>query len=144
MIQIPTPTQAQIDGIEVVDKAGKRRVISGEKLRVLSADTLSAIADRFGGQKLADLLYELTEAKAITKGGHEIADNRTRLAATSLALAYLIGRPVERQEILTVSVDADAEAGLAQRLKSSPALRQVFRRVLDEIDGDDGESQTGA
>jgi hypothetical protein len=58
-----------------------------------------------------------------------------RLQAADIALAYLIGRPVQRSEAVTVNLDADAEAGLAQRLKSSPALRQVFRRVLDEIDG---------
>jgi hypothetical protein len=121
-------------GVEVVDKAGRTRVLSGDKLRVLSADTLSAIADKFGDGRLAQLLSELCDAKCITKGGHEIADNRTRLAAVSLALAYLIGRPVERQEILTVNVDADAEAGLEERLKNSPALRKVFRRVLDSIE----------
>jgi hypothetical protein len=35
---------------------------------------------------------------------------------------------------LTVNVDADAEAGLEARLKNSPALRKVFRRVLDSIE----------
>lgn len=133
---LPTPTQAEIEasGVEVVDKAGKTRVLTGDKLRVLSADTIAAIANKFGGGKMADMLYELCDAKCITKGGHEIADNRTRLAALSLAMAYLIGRPVERQEILTVNVDADAESGLEERLKSSPALRKVFRRVLDSIE----------
>lgn len=134
---LPTPTQARIEasGVEVVDKAGRSRLIGGDKLRVLSAETIAAIANKFGGETIANMLIELCDAKCITKGGHEIADNRTRLAALSLTMAYLIGRPVERQEILTVNVDADAEAGLAERLKNSPALREVFRKMLDEIDG---------
>jgi hypothetical protein len=83
---------------------------------------------------MADMLYELCEAKCITKGGHEIADNRTRLAALSLALAYLIGRPVERQEVLTVNVDADSAVGMEERLRHSPALRAMFRKMLDRVE----------
>ena len=134
---ILTPTQAAIEadgGIEVVDKAGRTRLISGDKLRVLSADTIAAIAGKFGDGKMANMLYELCEAKCITKGGHEIADNRTRLAALSLALAYLIGRPVERQEVLTVNVDADSAVGMEERLRHSPALRAMFRKMLDRVE----------
>lgn len=134
-IPLSSPIVAEIEGagVEVRDKRGVRRV-GGTQLRQLSNDTICAIASKFDGDKVADLLEELTQANCVTNGGKVIADNRTRLAALTLTLAYLIGRPVERQEILTVNVDADAEAGLAERLKNSPALRQVFRRVLDEIE----------
>jgi hypothetical protein len=124
-------------GIEVEDKRGAVRRISGDKLRVLSADTIAAIADKFGGDRMATMLYELCEAECITKGGHKIADNRTRLAALSLAMAYLIGRPVERQEILTVNVDADSAVGMEERLRHSPALRAMFRKMLDRVDNPD-------
>lgn len=140
---ILTPTQAKLatDGvIEVTDKRGAVRRLSGDTLRVLSADTLAAIADKFGDGKMADMLYELCSAECITKGGHKIADNRTRLAALSLALAYLIGRPVERQEIVSVNVDADSAVGMKERLAHSPALRAMFRKMLDEVEGDTQDS----
>jgi hypothetical protein len=128
-------------GVEVENRNGKRKVerINQDKLKVLSADVVCSVASRFGGDKLADLFEELTQATHITNGGREIPDNRIRLAAAIYIANHLIGMPIQRQEILSVSVDADAEAGLAQRLKSSPALRQVFRRVLDEIDGGEGK-----
>lgn len=143
---ILTPTQAAIatDGaIEVTDKRGAVRRISGDTLRVMSADTLAAIAEKFGGETMAQMLFELCDAKCITKGGHEIADNRTRLAALSLAMAYLIGRPVERQEIVSVNVDADNALGLEERLRHSPALRAMFRKMLDNVEGSPiSESET--
>jgi hypothetical protein len=140
MIPIPTPTQKTLmtgDGIEVEDKRGAVRRLSGDKLRVMSADTLAAIADKFGGEKMAQMLYELCEANCTTNGGKVIADNRTRLAALTLAMAYLIGRPVERQEILTVNMDADSAVGMEERLRHSPALRAMFRKMLDRVDNPD-------
>jgi len=134
MIPLPTPTQQALmtgDGIEVEDKRGAIRRISGDRLRLMSADTLSAIANKFGGETMADMLYELCGAECVTNGGKKIPDNRTRLAALTLAMAYLVGRPVERSEVVTVNLDADATAGLAERLKNSPALRETFRRILD-------------
>ena len=120
--------------IEVEDKRGAVRRLSGDKLRMVSADTLAAIADKFGDNKMADMLYELCEAECLTRGGHKIPDNRTRLAALSLVMAYLIGRPVERQEIVNVNLDADSSHGMMERLKSSPALRAQLKRMLDEAE----------
>ena len=147
MLPIPTATQQTImtgDGIEVEDKRGAVRRISGDKLRVLSADTLAAIADKFGGETMAQMLFELCSAECITKGGHKIADNRTRLAALSLAMAYLIGRPVERQEIVQVNVDADNALGLEERLRHSPALRAMFRKMLDNVEGGESSQNNGS
>lgn len=138
MIPTPTPTITAIEdggGIDVVDKMGRTKRITGDKLRILNTETMGAIADKFGGGKLADLLFELTDAKCITKGGHEIADNRTRLAALTLALAYLIGRPVERQEIISVNLDADSSIGLAERLQNSPALLKSLKEIIERVEG---------
>lgn len=138
MQPIPTPTALAIErdgGVEVMDKVGNIRKISGDKLRNLNAETMSAIADKFGGGKLADMLWDLTEAKCITKGGHEIADNRTRLAALQLALAYLLGRPVERQEIVSVNLDADSSIGLEERLAKSPALLKSLEGIIARVKG---------
>lgn len=136
MTPVKSPTLATIEyeGVTVMDKAGRTRQITGEKLRNLTAETLSAIANKFGNGKLADLLEELTRAECITKGGHVIADNRTRLAACQLALAYLIGRPVERSEVVNVNLDADSSLGLSERLRNSPALRASLKKMLEEVE----------
>ncbi|MFT4177531.1 MAG: hypothetical protein QM627_12875 [Luteolibacter sp.] len=120
---------------EVVKKGQRQiRAIDSNRLRVMSADVLGAVADRFGGEKVAALLDELCVAECITNGGRKIPDNRTRLAAVTLVLAYLVGRPIERQEIISVNMGADDEQRLLERLVASPALRQAFRKALDEAD----------
>ncbi len=135
---IPTPTAAAIDangGIEVVDKAGRTKLITGAKLRNLNAETIGAIADKFGSDRIAELLDELTKANCITNGGREIADNKTRLQALTLTLAYLIGRPVERQEVISVNLDADSSIGLAERLQNSPALLKSLKGIIAQVEG---------
>lgn len=99
-----------------------------------SPKLIEAIATEFPVELIVDLLKSLVTAEVITKGGHRIADNRTRLAAATLMLNYLVGRPVERQEIVTVNVDADSETGMMDRLAKSPALRAALRKALDAAD----------
>ena len=137
---MPTPTESptiraitEAGGVEVTNRKGIQR-IQGAGLRQLSTDTVLAIAHRFGNERVADLLDELCGATVVTRGGTVLPDNRTRLAATSLVLAYLVGRPVERQEIVSVNLDADSATGLAERLRSSPALRESLKRLIGEAE----------
>jgi Zn-dependent M32 family carboxypeptidase len=55
----------------------------------------------------------------------EIPDHKTRLAATTLELAYIEGTPVKR----SVEVKADFESAdvLIERLRSSPEAMRMFR-----------------
>jgi hypothetical protein len=100
-----------------------------------AAQNLAEVLDRDCPEhEIGRVLRECLSATTISRSGIVEPDFKTRLAAATFITTQRHGLPVRREEILTVSVDADAEAGLAQRLKSSPALRQVFRRVLDEID----------
>jgi hypothetical protein len=133
-IDVPTKTQKELDGVQVRDCRGRLKKLTGEKLRLMTTDVVAAIADKFGGEKIAKLLEELCEAESLTNGGKARPDHRTRLAAVTLVLAYLIGRPVERQEIVSVNLDADAATGLAERLKSSPALRSSLKKLLEDVE----------
>jgi hypothetical protein len=122
-------------GIVVTNSRGDVRQVGETELRNLSRDVIQAFAKRFDADKVGDMLEQLCNATHKTKGGQDIADNRTRLAATSLALAYLIGRPVERQEIVSVQMDADSPSGLRDRLLKSPALRATVKKLLAEVEG---------
>lgn len=132
-----TDTQKQIEaagGVKVVGQSRQLKQVAGDRLKVMSVKTAEAIAEKFGPEMLATHLHSLaTEAVSITKKGHEVPDNRTRLAATTLALAYVLGRPIERSETVNVNLDADAALGLKERLKSSPALRESLRIMLAEM-----------
>jgi hypothetical protein len=130
---VPTKTQTELAGVEVVDVKGRTKRLTGESLRMLTTDVVSAVASKFGGEKIAELLDELCRAESMTNGGKLRPDHRTRLAAVTLVLAYLVGRPVERSEVVTVNLDADSMTGLRERLKSSPAMRDALAGLLAEV-----------
>lgn len=89
-------------------------------------------------ERIARALSEALTATTTTRAGTTEPDHRTRLAATQLALAYKHGRPVERQEVVSVNLDADNALGLRERIRHSPALRKLLADALAQA-GDDIE-----
>ena len=59
----------------------------------------------------------------------EVVDFPTRLKSCELALAYAIGRPMERQQIMVAHQQIKDPAEL---VKGSPALKEALRELLDE------------
>ncbi|MDR1190654.1 MAG: hypothetical protein LBK60_03180 [Verrucomicrobiales bacterium] len=88
------------------------------------------LAEHFTVERIRGKIDELLEATHVTQGGRVIPDNRAREAGLKLLLAYLIGLPVQRQEILTGTVEPLET--LERRLRNSPALRQTLTRMLAE------------
>ena len=75
---------------------------------------------------------KLLEMKRQTKAGL-IPDVRAMEAGIKLYLAYAVGLPVQRQELVTVAINADSMTGLRERLKSSPAMRDALAGLLAEV-----------
>lgn len=61
----------------------------------------------------------------------EVVDFQTRLKSCELALAYAIGRPLERQQIMVAHQQIKDPTEL---VKGSPALKEALRELLDEKD----------
>jgi hypothetical protein len=101
---------------------GERGLAAGEVNREL----VVALAEKYPAEKLLEWFDELRVA--CYKGQ---PDYRTRLAAFKLMLEYLIGKPVERSESVTINLDADATLGIEERLAKSPALREQLRKSLE-------------
>lgn len=59
----------------------------------------------------------------------EVVDFQTRLKSCELALAYAIGRPLERQQIMVAHQQIKDPAEL---VKGSPALREALKEILEE------------
>lgn len=59
----------------------------------------------------------------------EVVDFQTRLKSCELALAYAIGRPLERQQIMVAHQQIKDPTEL---VKGSPALKEALRELLDE------------
>ena len=132
---IPTPTETEIqsEGVEVM-RDGKPVAVTPSQLRNVSQDVALALATKFGADRLAQLFDELAVATCITNGGREIPDNRTRLATAIYVANQILGTPIQRSEIMNVNLDADSAVGMEERLRNSPALRSMFRKMLDKVE----------
>jgi hypothetical protein len=84
--------------------------------------------------RIAEVLSECFNATTLTKSGVVIPDWRTRLAAVQLALAYKVGKPIERQQVMNVNVGQENESSLDERLRDSPALRAMIRKMLEKAE----------
>ncbi len=112
------------------------------KLARPTVETRAALMARFPAERIAETLARLMEAKVRVVRGRgenareiEMDDHRAQVEALKLMLAYRDGRPVERQEVVSVNLDAEAAPGIAERLRASPALRAQLRRMLAEAEG---------
>ena len=88
------------------------------------------LSERFPPELIAKKIAELLDATHVTAGNRTIADNRAREAGLKLLLGYLIGLPVQRQEIITRHTSTLEE--LQAKVKNSPELRRAIAELLDE------------
>ena len=100
----------------------------------VNSEIADAILRKVGGaEKLAEHLNTIIEDAVMTTKAGVCIDYKARLSALQLALHYIVGRPIERQQILTANVNTEeSEAALAERIANSPALRDTLRRLLDK------------
>ncbi|MDP3851046.1 MAG: hypothetical protein Q8Q59_11120 [Luteolibacter sp.] len=92
------------------------------------------LADEIPEIRIVQVLSHAMTAEVVNRDGSRSPDHRTRLSAAETALAYRHGLPVRREETVTVAVDADSAFGMKERLAHSPALRAMFRKMLDEVE----------
>jgi len=78
------------------------------------ADSLSAVKHQWDGKR---------------QQADEVPDYATRIKAAELALSYIVGRPVERQQIMVAHQKMDDPV---QLVKSSPALRVALKELLED------------
>ena len=101
-----------------------------------SGESLAAALDaELPDSRVAAAISDALSATVTTRSGIIEADHKTRLAAATLALHFRHGRPVERQEVVSVNVSTDSNEDLRARLARSPALRRSVRSMLDEAEG---------
>ena len=100
--------------------------------RTASQQLAEALHTQIPEERLAEVLSSAMSATMTTRAGAVEPDHKTRVQAATLVLAYKVGRPVERQEVVSVNVCGDPDADFAARLKRSPALRRALRMLLAE------------
>lgn len=117
-------------------KRGRGEKLSLQDPREINREIVFALARKVPADKIADKIDELIEMKRETKVGR-VTDVRAMEAGIKLYLAYVVGMPTQRQEIVSVSLDADSSIGLAERLQNSPALLKSLKEIIAKVE--DGE-----
>lgn len=117
-------------------KRGRGEKLSLQDPREINREIVFALARKVPADKIADKIDELIEMKRQTKAGL-VTDVRAMEAGIKLYLAYVVGMPTQRQEIVSVSLDADSSIGLAERLQKSPALLKSLKEIIAKVE--DGE-----
>lgn len=93
---------------------------------------LAAVIDELApAERTISALADALAADQVNRDGSRGPDHRTRVQAALALLQYRVGRPVERSEVISVTVEKDHAADLTERLKSSPALRASLQRLLN-------------
>jgi hypothetical protein len=93
----------------------------------VSAQVIERLAERFTPDEICRRIEDLLDATHLSGGGKQIPDNRAREGGLKLLLSYLVGLPVQRQEIVTVNFDS--LESLKERAKASPSLRASLAKV---------------
>jgi hypothetical protein len=127
------PDQATA-AVESFRKERRDTKISLDTPGLIGKEVMIALARYCPADDVAKTIASLMTAKLVRKDGVEYPDIRAQEAGVKLWLAYMVGMPVQRQEVVTVNLDADSEAGMVDRLRSSPALRAQLRKILDSVD----------
>ena len=121
--------------VAVLDEAHDATGVSVTSPGQISKAMAEELARKVPASLIADAILELINAKRMTKHGLE-TDVRAKEAGLKLALAYKVGLPIQRTEAINVNLDADSAVGMKERLAHSPALRAIFRKILDEVESE--------
>jgi PhoPQ-activated pathogenicity-related protein len=114
-------------------RAQKKGVIEARMdARRLTEILIASLATSFPADKIVEAMNGMFNAVHVTKGGDERPDYRTRLEATKLYFAYIVGTPVKRQEQVNYNLDIQdlSEDELIDTLSKSPAMRKKMAVML--------------
>lgn len=92
------------------------------------------IAREAPAERIIRALAGALEADMTSRAGVKEPDYRTRLRAAEVLLAYAIGRPIERQQVITAHARGGLLDDLENRMKRSPSLRDALRSSLERAD----------
>lgn len=138
-IEIDDLVSKQVDAIRDEGKRTTSRKLDLSDPRTINKEVVVALSRAVAPELVADKIKQLLEMTRVTKAG-EVPDVRAMEAGIKLYLAYAVGLPTQRSEIVSVNVDADNALGLEERLRHSPALRAMFRKMLDNVEGGASDS----
>lgn len=140
-------TEENADRGRTSSKPGKLVTINqaapvGQMMSTAGTRMMETLAARFEPEQLCLLLEDLLNAETppiIDKAGvvHVRPDNTTRLRALEFVFAYIVGRPIERQQIIRSNAPASMD-DLIARAERSPVFAASLMQVLERIQSGSG------
>lgn len=98
----------------------------------ITSRLLEQLAEKFPPETVVSYIQKLLTATHVTAGGKVIDDNRAIEAGVKLLLSYQVGLPIQRQEIVTMTVDGDK--AIEEKLSRSPAMRKALKARIEQMD----------
>ena len=137
-VMVDSPAPATIADEAVVDaitthRANRKAGFLSSPGRV-NSELIQSLVEAFPPDVIHGHIAACMSATVVTKGGTVLPDNRTRLAALQLLLAYTEGKPVERQQVETLIHNSDPVADIEERLAKSPSLRRSLAATLAKVE----------
>lgn len=108
-----------------------------EDIRHLTSKMMLSMATMLDGDLLPRTIRDGMTATYINKAGDEVPDHRVRLDAAKLALSYLVGMPIQRQEQVNYNFDMSEldPAQIVEQLAQSPAMLEKVKAMVMEAEG---------
>lgn len=94
------------------------------------AQTLAAALEKIPPHLISRALSEALVATSVSRSGAVEPDTRSRLAAAQMILDRVLGKPIERQQVVSAQVGCP-DGDLIERMVHSPALRSAIRNLLE-------------
>lgn len=107
---------------------GRRPITDLSNPGDINRKVAEVLALKVPADRIAEIINGLLNAKRQTKHG-EVADTRAMEAGAKLWLSYVVGLPIQRQQIEMRQTNNDSEVLL--RALQSPATRKALRHALD-------------
>lgn len=121
------------------ERRAKREGLRAARVNMqsLSEQLLLTLATAIPAEDIKESLREMMQAVHVTKGGDERPDYRTRLEAVKLLTAYIVGTPVQRQEVASYNYDINDldERGLVEAMSNSPAIIDKLEKMIKQARG---------
>ena len=108
-----------------------RQVVDIANPSEINKEVALALARHVSPDDIGRTIARLLGATRMLKNGvTELPDSRAQEAGVKLWLAYSIGLPVQRSEVVNVNLGVEESDQLEERLAKSPALRRALARML--------------
>lgn len=129
------PDEAVIDAVATFREKRKSGFLTSPGRA--NSELIESLREAFPPEVIHGHIKACMSANVVTKGGNILPDNRTRLAALQLLLAYTEGRPVERAQVETINHNLEESPdSLEERLRKSPALRRSLAATLAKLEAE--------